>query len=350
MTRPWQRRLALAVIALLVAVAALADFLAADRPLLLVWNDRIYVLPNIIDHDDLRDGSGDALAGDALRARMSRDDWALWPPVAHDPGAVRTAGVVAPVATPSARHWLGTDDRGRDVLARLIHGTRTTLLIAAGAALLALVAGVLLAVVATLARGQEPGPATTLAGRPAAMPVAIPGAMIDSAIVILCDAVAAMPALVIVVAAQGLIGRASVLLAVVLIALPRAADTARMARGMMIAALARPFCHAARALGASPLRVLVRHALPQARQQLAVATALTAATAVLAEAALSFLGFGAPPPTASWGELLKQAHENGLRWHLVVPAGLAVAITAAALGALAQPGREAQPARRSDLG
>ena len=71
--------------------------------------------------------------------------------------------------------------------------------------------------------------------------------------------------------------------------------------------------------------------------QVAVATALTAATAVLAEAALSFLGFGTPPPSASWGELLKQATENGLRWWLAVPSGLAVAAAAAALGALAQP-------------
>jgi ABC-type dipeptide/oligopeptide/nickel transport system permease subunit len=324
MARTRKQRLATAVITLLIAIAALASFLAADRPLLLRWQGRTYVLPNIIEYHDLRERSGDS-----LRARMTQDDWALWPPVPHDPDAVRTAGTIVPVAPPSARHWLGTDDRGRDVLARLIHGTRATVLIAAGAALLALLAGVFLALIALLARSQESGRAPVRAGMN----------QIDAAIVTLCDAAAAMPALVIVVAAQGLIGRASLLLAVVLIAIPRAADTARIARGVMIAALARPFCQAARALGASPARVLLRHALPQAVPQLAVATAITAATAVLAEAALSFLGFGTPPPTASWGELLKQAHENGLRWHLVVPAGLAVAMAAAALGALVQPDR-----------
>jgi peptide/nickel transport system permease protein len=85
--------------------------------------------------------------------------------------------------------------------------------------------------------------------------------------------------------------------------------------------------------------VVVRHALPQVAPQLRVAAALTAATAVLAEAALSFLGFGAPAPAPSWGELLQQAHRNQLRWWLALPAGLAVAAVTAALNGLAQPRR-----------
>ena len=67
-----------------------------------------------------------------------------------------------------------------------------------------------------------------------------------------------------------------------------------------------------------------------------VAAGLTAVTAVLGEAALSFLGFGAPAPTASWGELLKQAHENDLMWWLAIAPGIAIAMVSAALGALSQ--------------
>lgn len=311
--RRWPRRLALALLAALAAIALFGEFLAWDRPLVLAIDGQTYLLSNVIDYDDLR-----GLRGDDLRARMGDGDWALWPPVPHHPEAVKPSGALEPLAGPSRAHWLGTDDRGRDVLARLIHGTRATALITAGAALGALIAGVFLALLAAWAR---PGRF---------------GRGLDMAILTGCDAIAAIPAVIVVVAAQGLVGRASLAAVVFLIALPRAADTARIARSALIAALARPYCAAARALGASPWRVLVRHALPQARTQLAVAVAITAATAVLAEAALGFLGFGAPPPAASWGELLEQAHANGLRWNLLVPTGLAIALTAGALGALAQ--------------
>jgi peptide/nickel transport system permease protein len=160
---------------------------------------------------------------------------------------------------------------------------------------------------------------------------------VDALIVASIDAVSSFPALLVVVAAQGLLGAGGVAVAIVIIALPRAADTARLVRAELRAALAAPFCDAARALGVGPWRLVVRHALPHAIPQLGVASALTCATAVLAEAALSFLGFGTPAPAPSWGELLRQAHDNGLAWWLMLPSGAAVAIAAAALGALAQP-------------
>jgi ABC-type dipeptide/oligopeptide/nickel transport system permease subunit len=300
------RRLAAAAVLAVLAIALSADFLAADRPLVLRWQGTTYWLPNLVDHDDLA-----GLDGAGLRAAMTADDWALWPPVRHDPQAVRSAGRLEPLRAPSAAHLLGTDDRGRDVLARLIHGTRATVIVAAGAAALALALGLLLALAAVSARGR-----------------------LDAGVVGACDVVSAVPALVVVVAAQGLFGAPSLAAVIVLVALPRAADTARIARASLVEALASDYCAAARALGATPARVLWRHALPHAKSQLAVATALTAATAVLAEAALGFLGFGVPPPAASWGELLRQAHENDLRWHLALPAGAAITTLAAALSVL----------------
>ncbi len=304
----WLRRAAVAVIAAVLTVALLASFLASDRPIVVHYEGRTYWLANLIDYDEL-----DGLRGDRLRAAMSTDDWALWTPIRHSPTAVRSAGEFEPLLAPSSVHWLGTDDRGRDVAARLVHGTRATATMAAGAALLALLLGLALAVPATL--------------RPRAA----------SLVVASCDVIAAIPALVVVVAAQGLTGQGSLAVAIVLIALPRAADTARITLAGLRSSLEAPYCEAARGLGASPSRVLFRHALPHVYPQLAIATALTAATAVLAEAALSFLGFGTPPPTASWGELLKQAHDNDLRWWLMAPAGVAVAVIAGALGELAQP-------------
>jgi len=303
-----RRKLATSVVVVAVLAALFSSCLASDKPLVLRYDGTTYWLPNIFDYDGL---SG--LSGDRLRDRMDKDDWAIWAPIPYSPSGVRTAGQLRPLEAPSSRHWLGTDDRGRDVFARLIHGTRATVITACGAAALALLVGLTLALLAAFVR------------------------RVDTAVIASCDVAAAMPAIVVVVAAQGLIGSASLLAAIVLIAIPRAADTARIARAGLHSALAAPFCDAARATGATESRVVLQHALPHAVPQLAVATALTAATAVLAEAALSFLGFGVQPPDASWGELLKQASQNDLRWWLAVPAGAAIAAVAAALNALAQP-------------
>jgi peptide/nickel transport system permease protein len=108
---------------------------------------------------------------------------------------------------------------------------------------------------------------------------------------------------------------------------PRRAELAR--------ALSLPFVEAARGVGASRWRLVARHALPHAIPQLAVAAAITFSSAVLSELALTFLGFGTPPPTPSWGELLRQAQQNQLVWWLAVPAGAAVAFVTLCANALA---------------
>lgn len=297
-------RLALLWLAVVAAVALGADGLASDRAIVASQRGAIELRP--------------AARGDALRAQLTADDWAIWPPITADPIEVRTDGRLAPLAPPSPRHRLGTDDRGRDVAARLIHGARTTAVVAALAALVALVVGVLAALGARAAgdRGRV--------GRAA-----------RATIVATADAVASAPALLVSLAAAALVGVRGAVAIALLVAIPRGADTARLVLAQLDAALAEPYADAARALGASPARRLLRHALPAALPTLGAATAITAATAVLAEAALSFLGLGAAPPTPSWGELLAQATQHELRWWLSVPAGLATTATAAALFALA---------------
>jgi len=298
------RRTAWAIVIGFAAIALLADFIAADRPIVLHRGGDTAWLLNLADAEP---------RGERLRAALGPDDWALWPPLAFDPIEVRTAGVLAPLEPPSSRHLLGTDDRGRDVAARLVHGTRTTALIAASVAVLALVLALAIALAATAWRRR------------------------GHAILVACDAVAATPPILTVIAAAGLAGARGLVAAIVLIAIPRAADTARLAAAGLRAALAEPFVEAARAAGASPVRVLLRHALPQTRPVLATATALTAATAVLSEAALTYLGAGAPPPTPSWGELLAQATANDLRAWLAWPAGVAITVATWALLTLSRP-------------
>ncbi|MBK9032901.1 MAG: ABC transporter permease subunit [Myxococcales bacterium] len=292
------RRLALTWLAMIALVALAADLIASDRAIVAsvggAWRWR------------------PATPRAELAPRLGPDDWALWPPIAADPLAVRTDGALAPLAPPSARHRLGTDDRGRDVAARLIHGARTS----ATAAALATALATALALVLGLALARA-GASTRAVG------------------IAVVDAVASAPALLVALAAGALVGAHGAWALGLLIAVPRGADTARLVAAQLETELAAPYVEAARAIGASPSAILFRHALPAARAVVTTAAAITAATAVLSEAALSFLGLGPPPPTPSWGELLAQATQHELRWWLSVPAGATVTITAAALFALA---------------
>lgn len=292
------RRIALAWLTIVAIGAIGADCVASDRA--------------IVASDDGDWTWRPEARGDALRERLGAGDWAIWPPIAADPIEVRTDGELVPLAAPSTRHRLGTDDRGRDVAARLVHGARTTAVSAALAALVALAIGIAAALAAMRA-----------------------GRIVRAAVLAVADAVASAPAILVGLAAAALTGARGAVAIALLVAIPRGADTARLALAQLEAALAEPYADAARAIGAGRGRILWRHALPAAIPTLIAATAITAATAVLAEAALSFLGLGAPPPAPSWGELLAQATQHELRWWLSVPAGLATTLTAAALFALA---------------
>jgi peptide/nickel transport system permease protein len=304
------RRAALVVLVVVAGAGVFADCIADDRPLLVSRGGDLIALPNLRDIGP---------TGDALRAELADDDWAIWPPIDRDPIEVRTGGRLAVLSPPSSDHVLGTDDRGRDVAARLVHGARTTTVLAVAAAAVALALALALALAAALG-----------------------GRVVDTAMRTVCDAIAGVPPIVTVIAVQGLVDARGVGAVVWLIAIPRAADTARLARAAIRRALAEPWADAVRSTGASRTRLVIRHALPHAVPVLAVASAATAATAVLSEAALTILGAGVPSPTPSWGELLAQATANDLRWWLSVPAGLAITVTAWALLALAT-----SPSRRT---
>lgn len=226
---------------------------------------------------------------------------------AHAPADVRPGGVFAPLAAPSATHWLGTDAVGRDVLSRLLHGARLALVLGGGAALIVALLGTALGVLATRL------------------------AAVRALLGLVGDAVGALPALVVVILARGLLGGGAGTLVGLIAAWPALA-LARVVHAVLVAELAMPYAEAARALGLGPWRLVWRHALPAARPHVLAFAASTLATAALVEAALGFLGLGLPPPVASWGELLAEAHQSGLPWHLALPAGAMV--TAAALCAL----------------
>src|SRR5229473_2808158 len=186
----------------------------------------------------------------------------------------------AALATPSLVHPLGTDNNGRDVLTRVIWGTRISLIAGLTSVAIGVIAGCMLG----LAAGYWGGP-------------------IDDLLMRMVDAVLSFPALVLALALGAVLGAGlgGVLVALGVVYTP---TFARLMRGQVLSVTARDYVDAARALGAPGWRVAWRHVVPNAMNPIIVQASLSVAFAILAEASLSFLGLGIQPPQASWGSMI----------------------------------------------
>ncbi|MBL7252658.1 ABC transporter permease [Alloalcanivorax sp. C16-2] len=219
---------------------------------------------------------------------------------------------------PSAAHWLGTDDLGRDVLSRLIHGGANSLYAALLAVSVALLIGIPLGLIAGFVGGWT-----------------------DVAISRLIDTFLSFPAIILAVAVTGAmgIGLTNAMFSVGLVFAPQ---IARLIRARTLVVRQELYVDAARCFGASPLRLLGRHVLPNAIQPVIVQSTLLLAVALLAEASLSFLGLGVQPPDVSWGAMIAR----GYLYMSLVPEqmyapGLIIMITAVAFNALGESLRTA---------
>jgi peptide/nickel transport system permease protein len=192
------------------------------------------------------------------------------------------------LAPPSATHWLGTDELGRDILSRILYGARLSLVVAVSVVSCSLFLGVLLGGIA----GYYGGVLDTMLN------------------VFVMNAFLALPGILLAIAFVAFLGPGMINL-ILALSVGGWVGYARLVRGQVLAVREREFVEAARALGASDLRIFVRHILPNIIQPLIVQSAIGMAGAVLAEATLSFLGLGVPPPAASWGSML-----DGGRSHL----------------------------------
>ncbi|TCK74092.1 ABC transporter permease [Acidipila rosea] len=191
------------------------------------------------------------------------------------------------LAAPSAAHWFGTDELGRDILSRIIFGARLSLTVAVSVVGLSLSLGLILG---------------GLAG--------FYGGVIDTLLnIFLMNAFLALPGILLAIAFVAFLGPGLVNL-VLALSIGGWVGYARLVRGQVLAVREREFVEAARALGASDLRIFLRHILPNILQPVIVQAAIGMAGAVLAEATLSFLGLGVPPPTASWGSMLNDARSH----------------------------------------
>jgi len=199
---------------------------------------------------------------------------------AHIELAVRLSG-------PSAAHWFGADELGRDIFSRLIYGARISMLVGASVVTFSLLLGLMVGSIAGYYGGR-----------------------IDRfANVIVMNAFLSFPGILLAIAFVAFLGH-GIFHLILALSIGGWVGYARLVRAQVLAVREREFVEAARALGARDGRILVRHILPNIIQPVIVQAAIGMAGAVLAEATMSFLGLGVPPPTASWGAMLNDGRSH----------------------------------------
>ena len=218
-------------------------------------------------------GTGLWILGLVLFCAVFAEVIAPYPPNEQDYLAITEA--------PSSAHWLGTDDLGRDILSRIIYGSRISLLVGVIAVGIALALGVSLGLLAGYTGGTT-----------------------DDVVMRIVDAIQAFPGLILALGITAALGPGveKVMIAIGIVSTPA---IARLTRAQALSIREREFVHAARVLGASPLKIVSRHIWPNVTAPIIVQATLLIASAILTEAGLSFLGVGVKPPTPTWGSMLR---------------------------------------------
>lgn len=223
--------------------------------------------------------------------------------------------------SPSLKHWMGTDSKGRDLMTRVFYGGRISLAIGLAGAVVSLIIGVAYGSMAGFAGGKT-----------------------DNIMMRIVDILYGLPFLFFVILVMTIVGR-SLLVLFIALGVVEWLTMARIVRGQMIMLKEQEFVEAARALGASNSRIIVRHLLPNMMGPIIVYATLTVPAVMLEEAFLSFLGLGVQPPASSWGSLAADGmiHITPVRtdWWLVVFPGAALASTLFALNFLGDGLRDA---------
>ncbi|PPK85927.1 peptide/nickel transport system permease protein [Neolewinella xylanilytica] len=362
----------------LAAIALLADLLANDRPIVAGYADGVY-FPAISSNDRVQvEAAG-------------TPDWAIWPPIPFRASTTDLSqpGYRPPFASPPGgepAHLLGTDRLGRDTLAGLINGTRVAVCVGVGSLLISLIVGLPLGAVAgffgngglqlRLANLLACGLGATL-GLLYALASLLPlvgfgplfclmvvlsvgigvslcylvlwplrkhfgwwqqpiGLPIDWFVLLLLELAVSIPGLVLLIAVLSFVDRPPLYLLVLVIGLLGWTPIARFLRAELLRIRELPYIAAARMGGVGELRLLIRHALPNALGPVAVVASFMVGTSILAEAMLSFLGIGVPSDQVTWGSLLQQSRLRPDAWWLAVFPGLLLTMTVLACNSIRQ--------------
>lgn len=297
------------VLGMLALVGIFAELLAAPAPLLVLGPGHVDVAPAIKR----------PYASSEDPDKPYTDAFVVWPIVRASPTAPTSAG---PFAPSSAAHPLGTDEKGRDIFARVVYGARNALGLSVAAIFLSTVFGVFLG---------------GLSG--------IRGGVSRTVLVRLVETVDSFPAIIVVALVWAIERQPSSLSLILAIAFVRWAEVARLVHAESMRATTEDYALAARALGASRTRIFLQHVLPNALGPVTVSSVFGVASVVLLDASLAFLEMGTPSDSASWGELLAQGarHPEALRL-LILPGALLLA-TVGASYLLAEALREAMDPR-----
>ncbi|HYR41520.1 MAG TPA: ABC transporter permease [Terriglobia bacterium] len=314
----------LAVVAGFFAIALLADFVANDKPLVMIYQGRIY-FPVIKDYavwlhlSRWQREFQNISYKEFVAANFKAGDWVLFPPIRYsqDEPDLRSA-----IQAPSPRHWLGTDQIGRDIASRVVHGSRVSLSVGFVAVSIYVFIGVIVGALA----GYYGGIVDIVASRLIEIMLTIP------TFFLIITVVAFLPP--------------SILYIMLVIGITNWPTVARLTRGEFLKTKSLEYVVAARALGATDFRTIFRHILPNTIAPVFVAATFGVASAILIESTLSFLGFGVPPSTASWGSILSNARQllpSG--WWLTVFPGMAIFLTVTSYNLVGEGLRDAADPR-----
>lgn len=283
------------VILVLFGVALCQNFLAGNKPIILKYEGEYY-FPVLIRYNEFF-----GTDFKQLDKNLKNGDFAVFPPVPYSPTENDLLSILEP---PSTKHLFGTDDRGRDVLSRMIYGARISLSIGFVAVGISAVIGILLGGIA----GYYGGRTDFIVSRLFEVMMTFPVFFLILTILAFRDP--SIYNIMIVIGATGWTG------------------IARLIRGEFLKLRKYEYVEAAVALGGNDFRVMMKHMLPNALAPVLVDATFGIAGAILVESALSFLGFGVPPPDPSWGDVLSQSQRYvDFAWWLVLFPGAAIFVT-----------------------
>ncbi|UCG51615.1 MAG: ABC transporter permease [Candidatus Latescibacterota bacterium] len=314
--------ISLYIIVILFLISCLAPVVANNKPLWMRWNDRDYFpavvdlfpLKHIVKYRSLQSMDFSELRDDASVRRVM-------PPVPYSPFETNLR---EKLSHPSRRHWMGTDDLGRDVCSRMFHGTGVSLKVGFVAVGIALLIGLLFG---------------SLAG--------YYGGAVDIVISRFIEIVMCFPFFFLILSVIAFLPP-SIYNIMIVIGITRWTSIARYARGEFLKVKKQDYTQAARALGVSDRKIIFRHILPNSIAPVLVTATFGIANAILIEAALSFLGMGIQPPYASWGGILALAREFiDVAWWLATFPGLAIFVTVTAYNLTGEGFRDATDPRLS---